>query len=91
MSESKLQSKVIQYLKQKRIWHVKTKESNRSGIPDIIGCKEGQFFAIELKNPDSYNGTTKLQEYELGMIRASGGRTLVSRSYQECVEFIFDL
>lgn len=91
MSEAALQSKVIKYLKQNRIWHVKTKESNRSGIPDILGCKDGMFFAIELKNPNSYNKATKLQEYELGMIRASGGRTLVSKSYQECVEFILDL
>jgi Holliday junction resolvase len=88
VNEAGLQRKVIQHLKQNNIWHVKTKESNRSGIPDLIGCKSGKFFAIELKSPDNYNKATKLQEYEIYRIKQSGGITLVSRDFDEVVQFI---
>ena len=86
--ESRLQTQVIKHLKTKQIWHVKTKECNRSGIPDIIICKDGNFAAIELKSPLNHNDASDLQKYELRKIRASGGRTLVSRSLSECITFI---
>lgn len=88
LSESGLQSKTIRYLNQKEIWHVKVKQANRSGIPDIIGCCDGKLFAIELKSPSNNNKTTKLQDYELRKIQGSGGRTLVSRKWTEIISFI---
>lgn len=91
MSERLLQNKVLIYLKKNNIWHVKIKDANRCGIPDIIGCKDGRFFAIELKDPDSYNRASKLQEYEIKNIISSGGRAIVSRSLQDCIEFILDI
>ena len=47
----------------------------RSGIPDIIGCHNGVFFAIECKA----NGgkTTALQDRELKRIGEAGGFTLI--------------
>lgn len=51
----------------------------RSGIPDIIGCHQGRFIAIECK---AGNGkTTALQERELAAIKATGGFTFVAREY----------
>jgi len=51
----------------------------RSGIPDIIGCYNGRFIAIECK---AGNGkTTALQERELAAIKAAGGFTFVAREY----------
>ena len=47
----------------------------RSGIPDIVGCYRGVFFAIECKAGD--NKTTALQELELQKIRDAGGIALV--------------
>ena len=89
--EARLQSKVIKFLKLNKIWFVKTKESNRSGIPDIILCKDGKFAAIELKNPETRSQPTALQEYELNMIENSGGNTLASYDYSEIVKFIQNL
>jgi len=43
----------------------------RSGIPDIIGCKNGKFIAIECKA--GYGKATALQERELNAIAAAGG------------------
>jgi Holliday junction resolvase len=43
----------------------------RSGIPDIIGCKNGKFIAIECKA--GYGKATALQMRELNAIAAAGG------------------
>jgi len=42
----------------------------RSGVPDIVGCYKGRFFAIECKA--AKNTTTKLQDLEIGKIRQAG-------------------
>ena len=47
----------------------------RSGIPDIIGCYNGRFFAIECKA--GKGKTTALQERELIAICNAGGFTFV--------------
>lgn len=47
----------------------------RSGIPDIIGCKNGKFIAIECKA--GKGKVTALQERELIAICNAGGFTFV--------------
>lgn len=47
----------------------------RSGIPDIIGCLNGLFFAIECKGKGGT--TTALQNRELAKICVAGGLALV--------------
>jgi Holliday junction resolvase len=47
----------------------------RSGVPDVIGCYQGAFFAIECKAGS--NTTTALQDRELANIRQSGGAAIV--------------
>jgi Holliday junction resolvase len=47
----------------------------RSGIPDIIACYKGAFFAIECKAGS--NQPTALQEAELIKIEKAGGACLV--------------
>jgi Holliday junction resolvase len=49
----------------------------RSGIPDIIGCYQGRFIAIECKA--GKGKTTALQERELQWIKDAGGFTFVAR------------
>jgi hypothetical protein len=49
----------------------------RKGIPDIIGCYRGMFFAIEVKAPGKIDNTTPWQERELAAIHAAGGVDLV--------------
>ncbi len=49
----------------------------RQGIPDIIGCYNGRFIAIECKA--GKGKTTALQERELQLIKDSGGFTFVAR------------
>ena len=47
------------------------------GIPDIVGCYKGRFFAWELKRnlPSTLRKTGRivLQKYTIGLIRRAGG------------------
>lgn len=52
-----------------------------AGIPDIICCMDGRFFAFEVKNENGK--ATKLQEATLRKIRAAGGTAAVVRSVEE--------
>jgi Holliday junction resolvase len=47
----------------------------RSGIPDIVGCYKGYFFAVECKA--GRGTTTALQDRELRRIQEAGGSTFV--------------
>jgi len=49
----------------------------RSGIPDVVGCWDGRFFAIEVKAEGKAKQTTALQDRELHLIKQSGGISFV--------------
>ncbi len=52
-----------------------------AGIPDIIACIDGRFYAFEVKTPEGR--TTKLQDAAIRKILACGGTALVVRSVEE--------
>lgn len=77
MSESKVQSKILKWLKANGHYNFKTVVCNRSGIPDIIGCTTwGQFYAIEVKF--GYNKASKLQDWNISEIRERCGIAFVA-------------
>ena len=47
----------------------------RSGVPDIVGCYKGRFFAIECKA--GKGTTTALQDKNIKEIEKAGGRVIV--------------
>lgn len=49
----------------------------RSGVPDVVGCWQGRFFAIECKAEGKGKNTTALQDRELFLIRQGGGIAFV--------------
>lgn len=72
MSESKVQSKILMWLKLNKFWVFKTILCNRNGIPDIVGCTPtGRFFAIEVKYGS--NKPSKLQQWNIEEIQKAGG------------------
>jgi len=87
-SETKLKNQVIEYLRRElpSAWFYKSADRFTSGIPDLIICKEGMFYAIELKV--SSNKATPIQEYVMREIRKAGGRVEVCRSVEEVRNFI---
>ena len=61
----------------------------RSGVPDIVGCYLGQFFAIECKAGN--NKPTGLQLKELDRIHKEGGYiAIVNENNIDQVEAILD-
>jgi len=75
--EKKVKDKVVAILKELGAYFFfpATHGYGRSGVPDIIGCLGGIFFAIECKA--GKNKPTALQEREMQRIRDAGGHTLV--------------
>ena len=47
----------------------------RNGVPDIVGCYKGHFFAIECKA--GKGTTTALQDKNIKEIEKAGGRVIV--------------
>ena len=75
--EAKVKKKVKEILDQMGVYHFSPMQNGmgRAGIPDIIGCLEGQFLGIECKA--GRGTTTALQERELNRILNAGGYALV--------------
>lgn len=76
--ESKFQSGVKKELKKIPLcWHFTKEALSLRGIPDIIGCVNGRFFAWELKRSrkesEKTTGRIVLQRYILKQICAVGG------------------
>ena len=75
--EAKVKKKVKEILDQMGVYHFSPMQNGmgRAGIPDIIGCLDGQFIGIECKA--GKGTTTALQERELTRIQNAGGYALV--------------
>ena len=57
-----------------------------AGIPDIIACINGGFYAFEVKTP--VGKTTALQDATIRKIRKCGGQAFVVRSVDEVKELL---
>jgi len=76
--EGRIKAKVKALLKKYDVYHFMpaTGGYGRSGVPDIVGCCNGEFFAVECK-ADSTKKLTALQEKELDNICVAGGYPFV--------------
>jgi hypothetical protein len=59
-----------------------------AGIPDLLGCVQGRFFAFEVKHPDQNSETSELQKKNIREIRCNGGTAEVVESLEEAVCFV---
>ena len=75
--EAKVKAKVVAILKAYEAYYFYpvTGGYGASGVPDIVGCYRGRFFAIECKA--GKNIPTALQERNLAQIKKCGGYALV--------------
>ena len=84
MSERTLTRAILFWLNnQPDIWCMKTLGGplQRHGVPDILGCANGHFFAMEVK--DNGGTASAIQRIELERIAVAGGRACVVRSVEE--------
>lgn len=85
--EAKLKQDVTKYLKNiKGLWFYKTSDRYTAGIPDIIGCYRGDFFAIELK--DARGKVSPLQTHIIKKIHNACGYATVCYNINQVKDFI---
>lgn len=87
-TEQQIQKKIITYLESKGCYVVKVVSATKGGVHDIIGCYEGAFFSIEVKTPSTRGNVSKLQEYNLDMVREAGGYSIVAWDVDMVEEFL---
>ena len=83
----RLRTAICDFLKKQDAWYLCTNSQGygRKGIPDIIGCFNGYFFAIEVKVlPDE---PSPWQERELAAINTAKGVWLVAYSLEQVEEW----
>lgn len=75
--EGKIKAQVAKMLKKIGAYYFfpATGGYGRSGVPDIVGCYEGRFFAIECKAAGKK--PTALQAREMRLIQDAGGYVTV--------------
>lgn len=75
--EAKVKKKVTDVLKDLGAYYFYpvTGGFGRSGVPDIVGCYKGKFFAIECKA--GKNKPTALQDKHITQIQQTGGFAIV--------------
>jgi len=88
LSETRLKNKVIGFIRKNypTAWVYKACDRFTSGIPDLLICKEGEFYAVELKAGS--NKSTHIQDHVLRKIRDAGGQAAVCRSVEDVKRFI---
>ena len=77
--EAKVKKRVVNVLKENGAYYFfpATGGYGRSGVPDVVGCYRGVFFAIECKA--GTNKPTALQEREMAEIHKAEGSAMVVR------------
>lgn len=84
MAEKEIVVKILRYLKTVPkcfAWKEHCGMYGTAGIPDVIACIDGRFYAFEVKTP--VGKTTKLQDATIRKILACGGTAVVVRSVDE--------
>ena len=79
--EAKVKASVRKLLDVLKIYHFMPPANGfgRAGIPDIVGCMDGHFIAIECKAGKGQ--TTPLQDRELNAILNAGGTVFIAREH----------
>jgi Holliday junction resolvase len=79
--ESLVKKNVRKLLDDLKIYHFMPPANGfgRAGIPDIVGCMDGHFIAVECKA--GKGTTTALQDRELNAILNHGGSVFIAREH----------
>ena len=83
--ETVITNRILDRLEAEGGWWFKVHGSifQKSGIPDIIGCYQGHFIAIEVKTGTGV--ASKLQKIILKQINKAGGKTGIARSVEDAL------
>lgn len=91
MAEKDIVANILRFLKTVPgcfAWKTHGGVYGTAGIPDIIACVDGRFFAFEVKTASGK--ATQLQQATIRKILAAGGTALVARSVDEVRDALRD-
>lgn len=60
----------------------------QQGVPDLIGCVDGNFVGLEVKMPGKEDTLTPLQKETILQINIEGGHAKMVTSVEEAIEFV---
>jgi len=88
MKEKTLQAKIIKYMRSEGAWIVKYPGGAYAevGVPDLVGCFKGRFFAFEVKVGNNY--ASEMQKHQIGLIQSSGGYAFIVYSMKKVMEIV---
>ena len=75
MTEQMLQTQIIKYLESQKAYVIKTITTSKSGVPDIIACHQGHFYAFEVKRQGGV--IAPLQLHNQLLVQQAGGTALI--------------
>ena len=84
MTERDIVAAILRHLKARPrcfAWKTHGGMYGTAGIPDIIACIDGRFYAFEVKQPGGR--LTRLQDVTLNKIKAAGGVAVMVTSVDE--------
>ena len=81
--EATIQKNIARYLKNLGAWCLKVHGSHyqRAGVPDLLCCYKGRFYAFEVKRPGER--ATPIQSHELEQVQTAGGTATVVTSVED--------
>lgn len=87
-TEKKVQTEIVKYLKSvPELYFNKHSDRYVKGIPDIMGCYKGKFFAIEVKR-EKGGVIAPMQEAHRKTILSCKGYHIFATNKQQVVDFI---
>ncbi len=90
MLEREIRDKISKAIKRKyptsKLYKIHGSPYQERGIPDLVGCINGRFVALEVKRPGEK--PTKYQENQLQAIGTAGGVTGVVTSELEALKLV---
>ena len=83
IKEATIQRNIVRYLKGLGAWYLKVHGSpyQRAGVPDLLCCHKGRFYAFEVKRPGEK--PTPIQSHELEEVETAGGIATVVTSVED--------
>lgn len=86
--ETVLTNKIIKAVRARRGTWIRKIHGNRftAGIPDLVCCEMGKFFAFEVKAPGRPCKGSALQEAEIDKIRQADGYALVVNTVEQVID-----
>ena len=81
--EATIQRNIVRYLRGLGAWCLKVHGSpyQRAGVPDLLCCYRGRFYAFEVKR--SGERATPIQAHELEQVQTAGGTATVVTSVED--------